>query len=83
MDSLSGMDRLNFCCYRLNDLFAFWHMDLHTDFLFAAIQCWDPDFHVFRFDSQEICPLIEEFSAILHTDPEADLIVPSIQARYV
>ena len=83
MDNISGIDRLNFRCFRLNDLFACKHIKLCTDLLIAAIQCWVPKLHVFRFGSQEICPLFEEFSAILHSDPYADLIVPPVQTGYV
>ena len=34
-------------------------------FLKAAVSFWDPWNHVFNFNGHELCPLLEEFSAIL------------------
>ena len=34
-------------------------------FLKAAVSFWDPQNHVFNFNGHELCPLPEEWSAIL------------------
>ena len=41
------------------------HLKIDTTFLHAATTLWDTQGHVFRFNGQELCPLIEEFAAIL------------------
>jgi len=41
---------------------------LNFNFLDAAINFWDPVDHVFRFNGYEICPLYEEFAAIMDTE---------------
>ena len=38
---------------------------MDTNFLHIATTFWDTRDHVFRFNGQELCPLIEEFAAIL------------------
>ena len=40
-------------------------MELDERFLKSAAGCWSPRDHVFRFNGVEICPLQEEFAAIL------------------
>ena len=55
----------NCSLFKLNlwDLFNIWKID--NSFLHVAITFWDTKDYVFRFNSQELCPLIEEFTAIL------------------
>ena len=38
---------------------------INTGLLLAAHQYWDPETNVFRFGKQELCPMIEEFFAIM------------------
>ena len=49
---------------------------LHLDFLRACIRLWDPEDHVFHFgvDWSELCPLFEEFCAIIGCDPNGPLV---------
>ena len=42
-------------------------VELNFNFLNAAANFWDPVDHVFRFNGYEICPLYEEFAAIMDT----------------
>ena len=47
------------------------------DFLHATVKFWDLEDHVFRFKTAELCPTIEEFSAILGYDPSKKSVVVS------
>lgn len=38
---------------------------LDLNFLHAVISMWDPNNHVFWFKTDEMCPLPEEFNAIV------------------
>ena len=51
--------------------------------LHAATSFWDSKDHVFRFNSQELCPLIEEFAAILgfSLDSTAMIILPDLDMQ--
>ena len=46
------------------------------DFLRACVRLWDPETHVFRFGTGwfELCPLFEEFCAIIGCDPNGPLV---------
>lgn len=46
-------------------LASFRFIKLDLNFLHAAIGLWDAQTHVFRFKIDEICPLPEEFGAII------------------
>jgi len=68
--------------FHLNVLFSLKQVAIVWDFLKAAVTCWDPVLHVFRFGDKEICPTVEEFAAILGCplyDPPA---LPSLDARF-
>ena len=43
---------------------------------------WDPDNHVFRFNTAELCLTIEEFFAILGYDPSRKSIAVSCDPKY-
>ena len=43
---------------------------------------WDPEDHVFRFNTVELCPTIEEFSAILGYDPSKKSVAISCDPRH-
>ena len=55
-----------------------------TIFLHAAATFWDTNDHVFRFNSQELCPLIEEFAAILGCllDSTAMIALPDLDMQF-
>ena len=67
-------------------LFMSNHCDLfntYTVLLHAAATFWDTRVHVFRFNGQELCPLIEEFAAILGylLDSTAMIILPDLNMQ--
>ena len=43
---------------------------------------WDPEDHVFRFNTTELCSTIKEFSAILGHDPRRKSVVVSYDPRH-
>ena len=43
---------------------------------------WDPEDHVFRFKTTELCPTIEEFSVILGYDLSKKSVVVSCDPRH-
>ena len=43
---------------------------------------WDPKDHVFRFKTAKLCPIIEEFSAILGYDPSKKFVAISCDPRH-
>ncbi|GAB2215808.1 hypothetical protein Drorol1_Dr00020211, partial [Drosera rotundifolia] len=45
----------------------------------AAATFWDPFYHIFHFDEQELCPLLEEFEANLGRKSAKWLIAPSLE----
>ena len=53
--------------YRILSLRCLSQVELNFSFLNTVIQFWDPIDHVFRFNGYEICPLYEEFAAIMDT----------------
>ena len=48
---------------------TFQYVYLDHDFLHIAISFWDLYEHIFRFNTMELCPLYEEFSAIVGRIP--------------
>ena len=48
---------------------TFQHVHLKRDFLHAAISFWDSYEHVFQINAMELCPLYEEFGAIVGCIP--------------
>ena len=51
--------------FHVKSLQSLQHLKIDTALLHAAATFWDPKDHVFRFNSQELYPLIEEFTTIL------------------
>ena len=56
------------------------HLKIDTALLYAAATFWDTQDHVFRLNGQELCPLIEEFAAILgcSLDSTAMIALPDL-----
>ena len=50
----------------------------------AAASFWDPQNHIFNFNDRELCPMPEEFSAILgiYLPPPTPLVLPLFQNQY-
>ena len=65
LKSLNGNDWNRLQPFHIKSLRSLQHLKIDTAFLHAATTFWDTQDHVFRFNGQELCPLIEEFAAIL------------------
>ena len=50
-------------------------------FFHVLAQFWDSQKHVFRFNTVELCPLLEEFEAILGSglDSAHQIVIPPVQ----
>ncbi|GMY09301.1 hypothetical protein FCV25MIE_34128 [Fagus crenata] len=82
---ISKMDfvsRNNFNSFKLHSLFSIKGVRREWDLLRASFNFWDPEDHVFRFHLDEICPTIEEFSAILDIDQHLPFAVPVLKRSY-
>lgn len=80
LDSLEGIDWLNFRGHRLHALKHLRNIRIRPDLLHAAVRFWDSEVHVFRFRLQELCPTVEEFHAYLGSHESDEPIVPMIRA---
>ena len=58
------------------------NVKIKWDFLCSAMKFWDPEDQVFRFKTAELCPTIEEFSAILGYDPGKKYVAISCDPRH-
>ena len=63
--SFNGNDWNKLQSFYVKSLRSLQHLKIDNSFLHVAITFWDTKDYVFRFNSQELCPLIEEFTAIL------------------
>ena len=72
----------NFIGYKLEGVKTLRNVKIKWDFLRAAMKFWDPEDHVFRFKTAELCPTIEEFSAILGYDPGKKYVAISCDPRH-
>ena len=54
---------------------------INFPFLHVVAEFWDSKDHVFRFNTVEICPLPEEFEAILglQSDSTCQIVTPSFE----
>ena len=69
--------------FHIKSLRSLQHLKIDTAFLYAATTFWDTQDHVFRFNGQELCPLIEEFAAIkgCSLDSTAMIILPDLNMQ--
>ena len=65
LKSLNGNDWNRLQSFHVKLLRSLQHLKIDTAFLHAATTFWDIQDHVFRFNRQELCSLIEEFVVIL------------------
>ncbi|KDP24837.1 hypothetical protein JCGZ_25291 [Jatropha curcas] len=74
--SLSKVEKINLGRYGLSPIVTLRGVVIDWDFFRACIKLWDPETHVFRFGAmmEEMCPLFEEFCAIIGCDPNAPLV---------
>ena len=54
---------------------------INFPFFHVVAEFWDPKDHVFRFNTVEICPLPEEFEAILgsQSDSACQIVIPLLK----
>ena len=74
--------KTNFTAFKLEGIKALRNVKIKWDFLRAAMNFWDPEDHVFRFNIAELSPTIEEFSAILGYDPSKNFLAVSCDPRH-
>ena len=60
----------------------FHYVNLDFKLLDAAISLWDPIDNVFRFGDHELCPLLEEFSAILKIPCDTPIAMPECRFQF-
>ena len=65
LKSLNGNDWNKLQPFHVKLLRSLQHLKIDTALLHATATFWDTQDHVFRFNGQELYPLIEEFAAIL------------------
>ncbi|KAK9689499.1 hypothetical protein RND81_09G063200 [Saponaria officinalis] len=63
-DALGNAERTILRNIGVGVFLGFRQLRVEPDFLDACLKFWDPLLNVFRFPSGEVCPLVEEFSAI-------------------
>ena len=66
--SFDFITKTNFTAYKLEGIKNLRNIKIKWDFLHAVVKFWNTEDHVFRFKTAELCPIIEEFSAILGYD---------------
>ena len=74
--------KTNFIAYKLEGIKALGNVKIKWNFLCAVVKFWDPEDHVFQFKTVELCPMIEEFSAILGYDPSKKSVAVSCNPRH-
>ena len=65
LKGLNGNDWNKLQPFHVKPLRSLQHLKIDTALLHAAVTFWDTRDHVFRFNGEELCPMIEEFVAIL------------------
>ena len=83
LKSLNGNDWNRLQPFHIKFLRSLQHLKIDTALLHAAATFQDPKDYIFRFNSQELCPLIEEFAAILgcSLDSTAMIALPDLDMQ--
>ena len=79
---MDNVSKLNFRAFNLDSMFSLKGVRMDWDLFHASLKFWDPEDHVFRFNMDEICPTIEDFSAILGIDSNLPTVIPTLQNSY-
>ena len=74
--------KTNFTAFKLEGIKALRNVKIKWDFLCVAVKFWDPEDHVFRFNTTELYPTIEEFFAILGYEPSIKFVAVSCDPRH-
>ena len=75
--------KTNFTAYKLEGIKALRNVKIKWNFLCVAVKFWDLEDHVFQFNTTELCPTIQEFSAILGYDPGKKFVAVSCDPRHM
>ena len=80
LKGLNGNDWNRLQSFHVKTLRSLQHLKIDNILLHTAATFWDARDHVFRFNGQELCPLIEEFAAILgcSLDSTAMIALPDL-----
>ena len=83
LKSLNGNDWNRLQPFHVKSLRSLQYLKIDTALLHAATTFWDPKDYVFKFNSQELCPLIKEFAAILgcSLDSTAMITLPDLDMQ--
>ena len=57
----------------------FYQIKVNEPLLHAATEFWIPTQHVFQFNGVELCPTLEEFSAIMCEHDFSAIILPTLE----
>ena len=81
LKSLGGESWLILTPFHLSVFRSMHARKINFSFLHAVAEFWDPKNHVFRFNTVEICPLPEEFEAILglQSNSACQIAIPSLE----
>ncbi|KNA23105.1 hypothetical protein SOVF_026910 [Spinacia oleracea] len=82
LGSLGILEKRELDGMHLGVLASFRLVKLDVHFILAALEAWDPNNHVFRFGNNEVCPLPEEFSAILGWPIMPEPCMPSVEEHF-
>ena len=52
---------------------------MNKPLLWAATKFWIPTLHVFQFNGVELCPILEEFGAIMGEHDFSAIILPTLE----
>ena len=74
--------KTKFIAFKLEGIKALRNVQIKWDFLCAAVKFWHPEDHMFWFNTAELYPTIEEFSAILGYDLGKIFVVVSCDPRH-
>ena len=75
LKSLNGNDWNKLQPFHVKSLRSLQHLKIDTALLYATATFWDTKDHVFRFNGQELCPIIKEFAAILGYSLDSTTII--------
>ena len=79
LKSLNGNDWNQILPFHVRSLKSLHHLKLNYNLLSAAATFWDPKDRIFRFNGQELCLLIEEFTAILGCSLDSTTMVALLE----
>ena len=83
INALTTEEKAEFKSIHLDGLFCLKQIRVDYNFLRAACGFWDPQQHVFCFGKNEICPMPDEFSAILGFPTATHPAVPRLSTSFV